>query len=300
MNYGRLLALACLVLLLSPGVSGSDRPQGFLSPIGSGSGGPNPWAQLSPAGGGEIFPWGDDLVVSFSGGRGLWLYAMSEWSSLTPANPSALVVHCDGVFATFAEQGFWRYDRVSGWSNLTSWEPIHLVPNGDSLLVDFGAAGLWRYDCPLLGLTAGFFSDQPSPGPNTVSMAEGSSEGSFVTIDVNVTQTSGVFGAAFDVVFDSAAVSYVSSSAGELLEQGGVSVFYAVAETDPGRLVVGAARQGTANATDAVGTVAVIRLTFQALQAGMSTLRFEDRGLVGEQGGLLGGISWFGGTLVAN
>ena len=155
--------------------------------------------------------------------------------------------------------------------------------------------------CGQSTIVASFAPDQPNPGTNTVSMAEGTTVGDQVTIDLQVTDTTGIFGASFDVVFDPTMASFVSWAAGELLEQGGVSVIYLVDEPEPGRVSVGTTRQAAAT-VDAVGTVSLIRLTFQTIQAGNSIVGFENQALLDGQlpPQPIAGISWFGGTLVAN
>jgi hypothetical protein len=314
MNCGRILAFVCLAFLLAFDATASDHPdRGMLSRGTSArpdappttdsteGGGALAWTELVATGDGRIYSWGSDLVMSLSNGRGLWLLSVGQWTKLTPKNPYILLVHCDRVFAGFlGGDGLWVYDRVLGWSQMTTWAPDDLIPHAGSVIADFGFYGIWRYECPEPDFTVSFLSSQSSPGPDTVAMAQGPIQDNRITVDINVTQTSNIFGAAFDVVFDPASASFDSWSAGDLLEQGGASVFYAIAETGPGRLVIGATRQSPATTTNATGTVALIHLTFRATEAGVSPILFANEGLLDDVGGSLGPLNWFGGTLAAH
>jgi hypothetical protein len=148
------------------------------------------------------------------------------------------------------------------------------------------------------GLTASFTADQPSPGANTVSLAQDGTSGDAVTVAVRITDVLGVHVAAFDVAYDSSAVQYVGWAAGNLLEQGGNTPTYQVA-AQSGRVVVGISRQGS-NSTSAVGSRTAIDLTFRVLQAGSHTLTLDNAFLRNGTLATISGVSWFGGTAVGN
>ena len=74
------------------------------------------------------------------------------------------------------------------------------------------------------GLAGGFTPDQGSPGSDTVSAGQGGASVDLVTVEINVTNVDDVYAAAFDLLFDSAQVTYMGWSAGNMLEQGGTSV----------------------------------------------------------------------------
>lgn len=152
---------------------------------------------------------------------------------------------------------------------------------------------------------AGFFSSaDPSPGANTVSTTGTSGSGgsaNLVTLNVNVTGTNDVFGAAFDLQFDPAMAEFVNWTAGNLLETGGQNVTYQVNATQPGQVVVGASRTGGTSGTNAAGTVTLIRLTLRVTQAGSSLVTLENGALYGSQSTqAMPGIAFSGGTLAAN
>lgn len=152
-------------------------------------------------------------------------------------------------------------------------------------------------------LVAAFTADEPNPGADTVALARASSSGSLLTLAVNVTDTTGVYGAGFDLLYDANKVTFVNWSAGSLLEQGGHSPFYQVDASQAGRLVVVATRLGDVPAVDATGSMPLIRLIFRATEAGTSNVSFagtpELRDAQDPQQQLpVNG--WFGGTLSAN
>lgn len=151
-------------------------------------------------------------------------------------------------------------------------------------------------------LVAGFTPDQPSPGADTVALHEGASTDDIVTVRVAVTDVGGIFGAAFDLTYDPGRASFVNWTSGTLLEQGGHTPSYQVDGRTPGQVVVGASRQGSAPAVDAVGTVPLIELRFRVTQAGTSQIAFQSPDLLDDQlqPQPIPGIQWFGGTLVGN
>jgi len=153
-------------------------------------------------------------------------------------------------------------------------------------------------------LTGGFTPEVLNPGAKTTAMGVGITSGALVTVAVNITNTNGVYGAAFDVTFDPAMASWVSSSPGSVLETGGHTPTYQVDDSQPGKVVVGASRNGSVSAVDVVGTRNLINLTFRVTQPGSSQLTFAvgSAQLFGPQAPPqpIPGVSFFGGALQAN
>lgn len=151
------------------------------------------------------------------------------------------------------------------------------------------------------GLVISLTPDDPSPGALTVSMAEDSSGGGLITVAVRITGTDNVFAALFKVLHPTSGVEFVSHSAGSLLEGGGQQVAYFVNENTPGELSVDIARLG-GGGVDATGTVPVVLLTYRVTAAGSFDLAFQDAVLLDggpPTPGLITGLSWSAGTLVA-
>jgi hypothetical protein len=155
---------------------------------------------------------------------------------------------------------------------------------------DVGAGG---------GVAAGFVSEEPSPGSDTVNAGQGSTTNDLVTVLVNVTDTNGIYAAAFDLLYDPDHVTFMGWAAGNLLEQGGNSVFYDVGTPQSGRLVVSASRQGNVPGANASGTRTVIGLTFRVDDPGTSPITYQSNTLLDgqQQPQPITGIVWFGGTL---
>ena len=126
-------------------------------------------------------------------------------------------------------------------------------------------------------LSASFVAEQSTPGANTVSMRQASTSNDVVSVYVTLTDTTGVFGTAFEVVFDGAGAAYLGFTHGAAFEAGGNVPTYAVdGSTSPGRIVVVVVRtNGTA--TDIVGRKAVLSLQFRVKQAGTYPLTLENR-----------------------
>jgi hypothetical protein len=149
-------------------------------------------------------------------------------------------------------------------------------------------------------LSASFTPDIPSPGAATVSMDQQSANGNTVTVVVNVTDTNNVYGAAFDVTFQAGIMEFVSWSAGDLLETGGHNPTYIVDQPISGRLVVAATRVGAVGNVNAVGSRALIRLTFRAVQPGTGSVAFQNGTVQDDTPQDLPGLTWGGGSVSAS
>lgn len=140
------------------------------------------------------------------------------------------------------------------------------------------------------------FTGTTSPGDNTIYMAKNSSLsiGDIIAIDVKSNNiSSGVFGAAFDVDFDSSKITYDSYVAGNFLEQGGATVHYeAILQSDnSSKLVAGITRQ-TGTAT---GSGTLITLKFKVTSG--STVGFSRNELRDQSNLTILGTTWSGGTV---
>src|SRR5262249_34275467 len=96
--------------------------------------------------------------------------------------------------------------------------------------------------------SASFVPDQATPGANTGAMAQGAHSNDVVNVYVTLTDTNGVFAAAFEVLFDDTHVAYQGYTHGAAFEQGGNTPNYTVdGTTNAGRVVIAVARtNGTA------------------------------------------------------
>ena len=154
-------------------------------------------------------------------------------------------------------------------------------------------------------LTASFVAAQPSPGANTVSMASGGGTDDIVAVRVDVTGTSDVWGAAFDVQFNPVYIDYVGYTPGTLLEQGGQTVSYTVRPPtgSSGIVVVGVSRVGQAPAVDVTTTRTLVNLTFRVKSKGSYPLDFgPGASLLDASVASISGLvePWSGGSLQGN
>ena len=148
-------------------------------------------------------------------------------------------------------------------------------------------------------LSASFVPDQPTPGAKTVAMLQASKSNDVVSVYVTLTDTTGVFATAFDVVFDSAGAAYLGFTHGAAFEAGGNTPAYTVdGSSNPGRIVVGIARtNGTT--TNIVGSKAILTLQFRVTQAGTNQVVLQNGVVVNAQPTPqpIPGILWFAGAL---
>jgi len=116
-------------------------------------------------------------------------------------------------------------------------------------------------------LTATFMPANPTPGNQTLSMS-GSSAGAMFSITVNVTQITNFFGAAFDLTYDPATVSFQgSSSASSVLVTNNPSAQppqFNVDASTPGSIEVAATLVGQVEGIDVAATTQLITFNFQA------------------------------------
>lgn len=134
-----------------------------------------------------------------------------------------------------------------------------------------------------------------TPGSNSVYLAQNNIIGDDLTIDIKVNNlSSGIYGAAFNVDFDSSKIMYESYTNGSFLEQGDNSATYQVAlqSNNSGRLVLGISRQG--NVSGVMGSGTLITLKFRV--AGSSSLSFSDNELRDSSNQVIS-TTWYGGEV---
>jgi len=149
-----------------------------------------------------------------------------------------------------------------------------------------------------------FVPDAQNPGANTVYVTGSPGTGSnasLVTLHVYVNNTSDVYGASFDVSFDSTKAQFVNWTPGEVLEFGGQSVSYQVNATTPGRLVVGVARTSGGVGVTVSEAKPLVHLTLRVTNTGSSAVRFTNPALLNSQDppAPKSGMTFFGGMLSA-
>lgn len=119
-----------------------------------------------------------------------------------------------------------------------------------------------------------------SVSPASQTIAQGSS----VSVTININNVSDMFGAAFDLIYDPAILSFVSASKGSFLEQGGNSTTLATSNSN-GTLIVGYSRQAVGGvSTGVAGSGTLMTLNFSTTASGTSALSFQNNALCAATG----------------
>jgi hypothetical protein len=150
-------------------------------------------------------------------------------------------------------------------------------------------------------VTATFVPSGGNQQANSMAMTLGGASGDEVTVAFNLTDTPGVYGAAFRVTFDPARVEFEGFAPGSVLEAGGHHPTYQVQAAGAGAVDVGVSRNGNVPAVDVNGTKTLIRLMFRVTEAGTTPLAFSAPTLY--DGGLppqpIANVTWSAGSLLA-
>jgi hypothetical protein len=155
-------------------------------------------------------------------------------------------------------------------------------------------------------VTASFVPDPNAPSPTsalTVTMAQGAASDDLVTVEVNVAGTSGVYGAAFDLVCDSqygcnpTKVEFVEPSAGSLLEQGSNAPNYTATATGVWPVVLGVSRSGAVPGIDVTTPKTLVNLAFRVKATGTFNLEVRNAALIDSAGQPIPGVAWYAGSL---
>jgi hypothetical protein len=162
-----------------------------------------------------------------------------------------------------------------------------------------------KFDPTQTQLTASFTSDSFTPGTKQITMTQATASGDTVTVSVQVRNTSGLYGAGFNIAYDASHVGYVSWTAGTLLETGGNQVSYIVSDKSSlGVVVMNVTRVGSEPAIDVTNATTLINVTFRVRAQGSFPLTFEDDSqshptLYDAQipSQPISGITWYGGSL---
>lgn len=151
-------------------------------------------------------------------------------------------------------------------------------------------------------LAADFLPDEPAPPPSTVAMEKGPASADLVTVRVDVTGVSNVYGAAFELAYDATLADYVGFTKGTFFEQGGHSPTYQVSSPTSGQVVVGVTRNGNVTGVSASVSKTVVNLTFRVKKAGSGSITLPDAVLYDAQiqPQPVAGIAWHTGTLRGN
>ena len=128
------------------------------------------------------------------------------------------------------------------------------------------------------------------------------SQGVPFTVTISASNVSDLFSANFDLSYNPSLVSFVSSSKGTFLEQGGVTTYLLTSNnSSTGRLMVGYSRQAVGGVPTGVsGNGTLMTVTFNALANGSASLAFLNNSLCSAVSGTGCDVvvtNWSGGTI---
>ena len=151
-------------------------------------------------------------------------------------------------------------------------------------------------------VTANFVADEPAPPASSVALEKGPASSNLVTVRVDVTGVSDVYGAAFELAYDGTLADFVGFTQGTLLEQGGHAPTYQVSSPNPGQVVVGVTRNGAVPGVSTTSSKAIVNLTFRVKKAGIGAVTLPDAVLYDAQiqPQPIANIDWHAGALHGN
>lgn len=151
-------------------------------------------------------------------------------------------------------------------------------------------------------VSADFIADQPSPPPSTVALEKGPNSSNLVSVRVDATGVSNIYGAAFELAFDGNLAEYVGFTPGSFFEQGGHVPTYQVSSPGAGEVVVGVTRNGNVAGVSTTSSKAMVNLTFRVKVAGSGAVAVQNAVLYDAQiqPQPVSGITWEAGTLRGN
>src|SRR3989344_433160 len=109
--------------------------------------------------------------------------------------------------------------------------------------------------------------------------------GTNLTLTLNVTNISDLFGAAFELTYNPSILHFVSAQKGSLLEKDGVTTYLIATPSPEGNLLVGYSRQAVGGiATGVNGSGSLMTITFSTVAAGTSNINFQNNALCNSAG----------------
>jgi len=138
------------------------------------------------------------------------------------------------------------------------------------------------------------FSPASAQASNAIVLAEAAGGSTTrLRLDVKALQMNGMFGVAFDLVYPSGALQYVSATQGGFLTPGQTSL--QVVESSPGRLVIGDTRLGSQGGVSGSGVI--LTLDFDAVAGGSGSFTFEKSAAFAAGGKEIADTQFAGGSV---
>lgn len=134
------------------------------------------------------------------------------------------------------------------------------------------------------------FTPDTAPGTGSVSLAAaGTSTATTLLLEVRATQVTDFYGAAFDLAFPGAQLTFVGATPGPALTQGTVQA----SVSSPGNLVVGVSSLGQVPGLTGSGVLAVLR--FDAVAAGEGRFAYSRNQAFRSNGQPAANVTWISG-----
>jgi hypothetical protein len=148
-------------------------------------------------------------------------------------------------------------------------------------------------------IAANFVAEEPTPPASTVTLQKSAASSNLVTVRVDATGVSSVYGAAFELAFDPTLAEYVGYTKGTFFEQGGHIPTYTVSSPTGGQIVVGVTRNGNVAGVSTTASRAIVNVTFRVKKAGTGSVSLPDAVLYDAQvqPQPIPGVQWHTGTL---
>lgn len=139
------------------------------------------------------------------------------------------------------------------------------------------------------------YSASGTAGANSVALVQGSgSSATRLVLAVRVTQVTGLFGVAFDVVYPSGALQFAGATEGTFLS--GTNTSFQFSEPTAGRLVVGLTRLGAVAGVSGSGDLMTLQFTPRST-AGSGGIGFQSNAAFNATANAIPGVTWFGGSV---
>ena len=125
-------------------------------------------------------------------------------------------------------------------------------------------------------VSADFVPEDSSPPASSVTLQRGAASANLITVRVDATGVSSIYGAAFELAFDGTLAEYVGFTPGSFFEQGGTMPTYQVSSPVPGLIVVGVTRNGAVPGVSTSSSRPIVNLTLRVKKAGSGGVTLPD------------------------
>ncbi|MFH1288580.1 MAG: PKD domain-containing protein [bacterium] len=141
-----------------------------------------------------------------------------------------------------------------------------------------------------------FFNTSGAPVNNSVYLEKLSTNGDEITLDIKVKGGTNVYGAALEMTYDSAKISYIFSSKGDYLGAD-IDYFSNLYNNQQGLLLIGIGKTGDVPGVNGDGSLCTVVFKALAAQTGTPIQLNSTNSCLKSPTSDIPGTSWFGGSL---